>query len=408
MTEERTTRKSPSEVAGDPVDPTVAVELIEWLAGDECYDLDEATLAEGLGQCLCAAGLPLDRLTLHFRTLHPEYLGRSVAWSPGESVEVLDRERGIETTPGFSDSPLRRVMNTREALTVRLHGSVEPTWVHTDLYRGRGLKEFIFVPLCGADGLVSAASFSTTRASGFTSGVRAVLERIIPALRNACELRTLRRAELTLLNTYVGATTARRVMAGHIRRGEIEAFEAALLLCDLRGFTDLSNRLPGSRVLELLDSYFDRILPAITREGGEVIKFMGDAVLAFFHHESSAASCSAALRGALGALDSLARFTAPDADLDAGIALHYGEAGYGNIGSGHRLDFTLIGLDVNLVSRIQSVCSATGCPLLMSKRFATLLDLRTVIPVGRHELRGFTERVELYSVPAASRYTQKP
>ena len=99
--------------------------------------------------------------------------------------------------------------------------------------------------------------------------------RIVPALRNACELRTLRRVELTLLNTYVGATTARRVMAGHIRRGDLETLEAGLMLCDLRGFTELSNRLPGGRVLELLNAYFDLVVPAITHAGGEVIKVHG-------------------------------------------------------------------------------------------------------------------------------------
>ncbi|TIU23524.1 MAG: adenylate/guanylate cyclase domain-containing protein, partial [Mesorhizobium sp.] len=270
--------------------------------------------------------------------------------------------------------------------------------VHTDLFQGRDLVEFAIVPLRNADGLVSAASFSTTRQTGFSASEQAVLSRIVPALRNACEILTLRRVELTLLNTYVGATTARRVMAGHIRRGDFETIEAGLMLCDLRGFTELSNRLPGGRVLELLNAYFDLVVPAITQAGGEVIKFMGDAVLAFFHHGSPAASCAAALQGALSARDGLGRFKPPDAELHAGIALHYGEVGYGNIGSGQRLDFTMIGPDVNLVSRIQAVCSATGRSLLMSERFAKLLGPGTAITIGRHKLTGFSEPAELYSV----------
>src|SRR6185437_15418077 len=111
---------------------------------------------------------------------------------------------------------------------------------------------------------------------GFAGAERAALERIVPALRNACELRTLRQVELTLLDTYVGTATARRVLAGRIRRGELESLEAALMLCDLRGFTELSNRLPGDRVLQLLDGYFDCVVPAIVERGGEVLKFMGD------------------------------------------------------------------------------------------------------------------------------------
>ena len=279
-------------------------------------------------------------------------------------------------------------MRTRRPLCLRLDGADEPSWLRTDLFHGRGLVDFVVIPLCTADGLVSAASFSTTRAQGFTDQERAALIRLMPALRNACELLTQRRVERTLLDTYVGAATARRVMAGRIRRGDLETLEAGLMVCDLRGFTALSNRLPGERVLELLNAYFDCVVPAIGQAGGEVIKFMGDAVLAFFHGESPEASCAAALSGAVAALDGLDRFSAPDAELNTGIALHYGEVGYGNIGSGQRLDFTVIGPDVNLVSRIQSVCSATGAPLLMSERFATLIGPAASVAIGSHSAAG--------------------
>jgi adenylate cyclase len=183
-----------------------------------------------------------------------------------------------------------------------------------------------------------------------------------------------------------------------VRRGEVETLEAALMLCDLRGFTELSNRLPSGRVLELLNSYFDCIVPAINEAGGEVIKFMGDSVLAFFHRENAAKACTACLQGASKALENLKRLTIPDAELQAGIALHYGEVSYGNIGYGHRLDFTLIGRDVNLVSRIQSVCSMTGHTLLMSERFARLLGRTRTSAIGRYELKGFPDLVELYTI----------
>ncbi len=371
--------------------------LIDWLVGDESHDLDDAGLASGLGLRLRAAGLPIDRLTLHFKTLHPEILGRSVAWAPNETVEVRERKHGAEYLPGFVESPLRLAMETRKPSTVHLDDSSDPEWLHTDLFDGRGLVEFIFVPLRHGDGLVSAASFATTRPSGFSQLERTTLKRIVPALRNACELRALRRVETTLLDTYVGVTTAQRVLAGHIRRGEFESLEVGLLLCDLRGFTALAGRLPGARVLELLNAYFDLVVPAIANAGGEVIKFMGDAALAFFRCENAEAACAAALNGALSALDGLARFKAPDAELLAGIALHYGEVGYGNIGSGQRLDFTFIGPDVNLVSRIQTVCSATGRPLIMSERFAKLLAPGTAVEIGCYELAGFAEPSELYT-----------
>jgi adenylate cyclase len=372
--------------------------VIEWLIGDECHELDDAGLIAGLGRRLRAAGLPIDRLTLHLRTLHPEILGRTVAWSPGEAVEIHDREHGIEASAVFAGSPLRRVMETREPLTVRLNEPGGPAWTQLDVFAGRALVELVIVPLCNADGPVSAAAFGTTRPGGFAPAEHALLQRIAPALRNACELRTLRQTELTLLDTYIGSATARRVLAGRVRRGQIETLEAALLLCDLRGFTELSNRLPGERVLALLDAYFDRVVPAITAEGGEILKFMGDAVLAFFHRDEAAAACAAALRGALSALGALHRLDEPDAELGAGVALHYGEVSYGNIGSGRRLDFTVIGPDVNLVSRIESVCGTGNHELLMSGRFARLLEGDRTTSIGDHRLKGFGEPVELHTL----------
>ena len=378
--------------------PDAMFELIEWLVSDDCHELDDAGLAADFGERLCAAGLPIDRITLHLRALHPEIVGRSVAWAPGEIVEIHDRGYDFELSAGFTSSPLRTVMETRRPLTLRLDSAAKPAWMHTDLFHGRGLVEFIFVPLWNSDRPVSAACFSTARADGFTASDKIVLERIVPALRNACELRTLRMVERTLLATYLGATTARRVMSGRVRRGNVERLEAGLMICDLRGFTALSNRLPGERVFELLNAYFDCVVPAISQAGGEVIKFMGDAVLAFFRRDTPANSCCAALAGATAALKELSRFSAPDATLHTGIALHYGEVGYGNIGSGQRLDFTVIGPDVNLVSRIQAVCSATGSPLLMSGRFAKMIDLEFTVEIGSHMLPGFGEPTALYAL----------
>ncbi|MFC5314236.1 adenylate/guanylate cyclase domain-containing protein, partial [Azospirillum rugosum] len=194
--------------------------------------------------------------------------------------EIHDREHGIEASAGFLGSPVRRVMDTGETMVVRPNALPDSSPPLMDVFVGRELAELLIVPLNTADGPVSAAAFGTVRPRGFSASDRAALDRILPALRNGCELRTLRQVELTLLDTYVGPGTARRILAGHIRRGQVESLRTALMLCDMRGFTDLSNRLPGARVLELLDLYFDQVLPVVADAGGEVLKFMGDAVLA--------------------------------------------------------------------------------------------------------------------------------
>lgn len=388
-----------TEDGGPPV--LVICEIIDWLVGDECHGLDDGEFAAEFGRRLRATGFELDHLGLYLRTLHPEIRHRTIAWAPDEPVQIHDRQHGVELSATFLNNPIRRVWETQEPLVLRVDNLNDLAWTHVDIFEGRHLMELVILPLRNGDAFPNAVSFATTRNSGFSGVERAAFARIAPALRTACELRTLRSAEQALLHTYVGALTARRVLKGYIRRGEVETLEAALMLSDLRGFTELSNRLPSKRVLQLLDAYFGCVLPAINEAGGEVIKFMGDAVLAFFRREGASSACAAGFQCALTALERLQKLALPDAELRAGVALHHGNVSYGNIGYGQRLDFTLIGPDVNLVSRLQGICSITGQSVLMSERFAGLLDPTLVAALGPHQLKGFAEPVELYTLAHA-------
>jgi adenylate cyclase len=199
---------------GRSVDPNLVLSVLEWLSGDECHSIDEAGLIAGLGRRLQAIGLPIDRLTLHLMTLHPEFLGRTIAWAPGEPVEIHDREHGARL--GFATSPLRQVMDSREPMIVGADETKWP-WQDIDVFTGRGLNQLVVAPLCNVDGPVSAAVFGTRRPGGFTMSDNRVIERILPALRNTCELRVMRQAELSLLDTYIGPMTAQRILAGRIR-----------------------------------------------------------------------------------------------------------------------------------------------------------------------------------------------
>ncbi|WP_244481556.1 adenylate/guanylate cyclase domain-containing protein [Rhizobium sp. Root1203] len=374
--------------------------VLEWLSGDECHAIDEAGLIAGLGRRLRQIGLPVDRLTLHLMTLHPEILGRTLAWAPAEPIEIHDREHGMKLA--FATSPLRKVMDSREPMIVDANDEKWP-WKHIDVFRDRGLVQLVIAPLCNADGPVSAAGFGTRRPGGFTASEIRVLERILPALRNTCELRVMRQAELSLLDVYIGPMTTQRILAGRIRQGEIETMEAALLLCDLRGFTELSNRLPEEKVLELLNAYFDIVVPAITGQGGEVLKFMGDAVLAFFPSSDAEMASEQALAATDTILDTLSRFELEGVRVEAAVALHYGRVSYGNVGSGSRLDFTVIGSDVNLLSRIQTACGTLGKSVLMSDAFRRRAGAENVVSAKFHHLKGFEDAIELFTVPTPQR-----
>lgn len=372
------------------------VNLIEWLSGAKCRDSDEAKLIAGLGLGLRSLPLPVDCVALYLRALDPEIRAHIIAWSREGAVEIYDRKHFVQHIAAFAGSPVLQAMETGEWQTVRADTDADII-DRLEIFRNRGMAELLTAPLQGGS-TVGSVTLGTRRAGGFTPVERQALERILPALCGACELRLLRHVATTLLDTYVGPTSRQRILAGRIRRGDVENLEAALLFCDLRDFTGLSNRLPAAQLLDHLNLYFDQVVPPITAGGGEILKFIGDAVLAFFHcDDGAAASCAAAFAAAKSIHARLDAIQTESTALRAGIALHHGEVSYGNVGSGRRLDFTVIGRDVNLVSRIQSVCEATGHALLMSDRFACLLGGADFQSIGRHALKGVPDPMELYA-----------
>jgi len=374
-----------------------AMEFIEWLASDACHGLDASGLVAPLAAMLCSNGVPVDRLAIHLRAPHPTLFSRSITWAPDEPVALVDIEHGEEKSERIQRSPVLRMMTTRKWLVARTD---DPQWVLSDIFRGRGLVELCMAPLIhgAGEGMVSGVTVGTRRQEGFSEADQALLRRIVPALRSAVELKIWRRTTKTMLDTYIGSGAEERVLSGRVRRGDVETLEAAVMFCDMNGFTDLSNRLPSDRVLELLNIYFDQVVPSVTQHGGEVLKFMGDGVLAFFRDETgAAASCASALKAAQLVSERLDALSLPDAEIRAGIGLHYGQVSYGNFGAGQRLDFTVIGRDVNLASRIQGLCHQTSQALLLSKRFAELLTEPGAVSIGSRAVKGFTEPVELFA-----------
>ena len=374
-----------------------AVDVIEWLASDECHAYDGARLIGALAAMLDECGLPVQRLVFHLRVPHPTIFGRSIAWAPGEPVAFLDIEHGVERSERIRASPVLHVMSTRDWLVLRMD---DRRWTLHDIFVGRGLTELCIAPLLHdvGEGPSSAVTFGTQKPGGYSPADLHLLRRIMPALRGALELKMWRRTTETMLETYIGSDPEKRILSGRVRRGDVETLEAALMFCDMQGFTELSNRLSSERVLEVLNAYFDEVVPAVAQHGGEVLKFMGDGLLAFFRDEAGAGpSCAAALMAARLIGQRLNTLSLPDGAVRAGIGLHYGEVSYGNIGSGKRLDFTVIGRDVNLTSRIQGVCGRTSHRLLLSRRFTELLALPGAVSIGRHDLKGFAEPVELFA-----------
>jgi adenylate cyclase len=209
----------------------------------------------------------------------------------------------------------------------------------------------------------------------------------------------------TLLETYLGKRSAKQVLAGRLRREAGETIRAVLLYADLRGFTELSEATAPEAVVAALDAWFDRIAGAVHVFGGEVLKFIGDGILAIFPlgDRPPSAACEAALRAVAAARAGMAHLDRQRAEqglpaLPFGMALHLGEMLWGNIGTADRLDFTAIGQAVNLVSRLEGLCRPLGHNVLVSGAFAGETST-TMIPLGEHALRGIAAPCAVFALP---------
>ncbi len=203
-----------------------------------------------------------------------------------------------------------------------------------------------------------------------------------------------------LLATYLGRDAARRVLSGETARGQGRLVTAGIFYADLKGFTALTDRLPAEQVIAHLNDYFDIVATSVLNHKGEVLKFIGDSVLAAFNIDgaSPASACCQGLHAALDALDGLtAANRHRELPLEAGVALHYGDVIYGNIGSEARLDFTVIGRAVNEATRIEALCRTLNRPLLISADFARICTCHPLVSLGHHRLRGVAAPHEIFT-----------
>ena len=372
--------------------------IAEWLIGGARPAAGPVQMLTELCGRIVAAGIPLWRLVVFVRTLHPQVMGRQFLWRHGAVVDVTEAPHGIFNTPELSDSTVSRVYDTGSGVRHLFTdaGGHSDSALLAQLRR-EGATDYLALPLIFSDGSIHAATWATRQQCGFTGAQIAGIEAILAPLARIAEIYALRRTATNLLDTYVGHKTGERILSGHIRRGDTQAIEAAIWLSDMRGFTALSDRLPPKVLIDLLNRYFDCQLPGITSHGGEVLKFMGDGLLAIFPIEGhEPAVGDACARAAAAALDARAAVTAlstgtgdPVERLRFGLALHIGEVLYGNIGGGQRLDFTCIGPAINLAARIEKLTGKLGRTILVSGEFARHCT-HPLMCVGEFQLAGFT------------------
>ncbi|WFU11994.1 adenylate/guanylate cyclase domain-containing protein (plasmid) [Rhizobium sp. CB3090] len=402
---------SPEEAAGSPVEslgiwPTRRSNILDWLVHDTRDERFIDNILVDLCVRLRAAGIPVARATMHFRTLHPQWLGARILWRTGlDEANISMFSYGVETTPQFLASPINEIFNgaaeVRQNLE-KLDKADRPAYPLYEEMRAEGLTDYIAWPIYHTLGKRHIVTFAADIPGGFTEEHVTFLKDLLPALTLVSEIRLKNILARTLLRTYVGPHASEQILAGATTRGSGTTVGAAILICDLRDFTTISDMWPRDDVIELLNGYFDAMSEPIEKHGGEILKFMGDGLLAIFPL-SDPMACANLLQAiseaeaAVGALNEENSRQGREV-LRYGVGVHVGDVMYGNIGSRTRLDFTVIGPAVNVASRLETLTKEVKRPVLLSKAFVDMAGCEIEMEsLGAFPLKGLGEPVDVFA-----------
>ncbi len=400
---------------GTGMTPEIELEITQWTIAEGLEGTPETELLLGFCERLAAAGVPLMRVNISQPTLHPIIGGHLFIWWRGQRAAVQeDWARNVaEAGDDFSRTPFDHMYSTgKSKLRYRLgaeQGVCELPML--DRFRRMGATDYFALRTAFGEaqrlgpvkGVMS--SWLTDAADGFSDHHLAVIEQLVTPLALAVKGASTYRIANSVIATYLGEDAGQRVLSGEIERGSGRTIRAVLWYCDLQGFTKLADTTPRDLLLGMLDDYFESMVTTLHEHGGQVLKFMGDGLLAIFQFRDDGQSCKAALEAADHVGGRVAKLTA--ARKEAGLpvsefrlALHLGDVMYGNIGARNRLDFTVVGPAVNEVSRIESMCRALERNIVVSSAFAEAAGGATdrLVSLGRYALRGVRRPQELFTL----------
>lgn len=389
--------------------------LAAWITEAGLAGVSETEMVAGFCERAVNAGLPLGSLVVVLDTLHPTHEGHAVRWRRGTPetvfIEYARTNQGGEAEENWQRSTFYQLFHSGETyLRARLTEETVARYYNLDQDRDAGMTEFLGVlTRFGPSGTIGDmdclySAWYTDMDRGFDDRDIAAIQRLVPFLAGAIKSVSLDRVARNLAETYLGRDASRLVLSGRIERGVADRIEAALWFSDLSGYTKITETARPEQVIPLLNDYAEVVISAIRDHGGDVLKLIGDGVLAIFRLEDSGKSCAAAIEAALAVehgIEALNRRRdaeeLPTTDLYLG--LHIGEVFFGNIGSEDRLDFTVVGPAVNEASRIAAMCRSADQKMLLSAAFAAALgDAARLVSVGRFALRGVQRPQELFTL----------
>ena len=380
-------------------------DVVHWLANDTRNERFIDNIFAELCVRLQRTGIPVKRASLHLLIYHPQWLGARIMWADGmREAEMARVDYDVRGRSEYIGSPASEIYDGATEVRENLERGTSLARKHAiyDEMRSKGLTDYVAWPLYHTLGKRHMVTFATDRRGGFDDAHIAGLFKLLPILALVSEIRMKNRLARTLLETYVGSHAGELILAGATRRGSGTTVRAAIMICDLRDFTRISDNWPRDDVIDLLNGYFDAMSEPIARHGGEILKFIGDGLLAIFPL-SQPSACANLLhavaegRQAMVALNEKNGKTGR-ASLSYGIGVHVGDVMYGNIGSRTRLDFTVIGPAVNMASRLEALTKELGKTVLLSRAFADFVESDFDLErVGEYPVRGFSDPIELFA-----------
>ena len=375
--------------------------LVDWLLRDAWMCKTPEELTQQFAQKMVDSGIPLWRLSVGIRTLHPQLASRNYRWlRGGDGVMEFGMPQGMLLQPAYLNSPVRHVSEGLGGVRQRLDlaGETEFRFPVMDDLRGQGGTDYVAMPLPFSDGQFNTLTMTSDHPQGFSTADLGAVFQCVFGLSRFYETMTLRQNARTLLTTYLGQRSGTRVLNGETQRGSGEEIRATILYCDLRNSTQLAASLPRRAYLDLLNNYFETVSEPILSRRGEVLKFIGDAVLAIFPVEGDPAKACGLARDA--AVDIVARLAeTDDPPLRCAIGVHVGEVTFGNVGAPERLDFTVIGSAAILAARLSEQCKVLDRSLLFSGAVQQALP-EAMTPLGLHTLHNVAEETEIYTTAA--------
>jgi adenylate cyclase len=385
--------------------PMHRTQILDWLVRSTRGERFVDRIFQELCDRLRLGGIPIRRATVQFRIEHPQWGGARILWRAGVAeAEILTYDHAARQTPEYLDSPVAEVH--RGAAMVRRQLTLPPEPDEYPLFaqlREEGLTDYIAWPLEHTLGRRHVITFATDVPDGLSDEHLHFLQDLLPAFALVSEIRLKNRLARTLLETYVGPHASDEILAGAITRGSGRSVSAAIMVCDLRDFTGISELWPRDDVIDLLNEYFDAVCEPVERRGGEILKFVGDGLLAIFPLDRPTA-CADMIGAVVEARESMRTLNEDHvrhgrAVLRYGVGIHVGEVMYGNIGSRSRLDFTVIGPAVNAAARLENLTKTVGRPVLLSRAFADRANMPSAFEsLGSFPLRGFGDEMEVFGL----------